>query len=76
MGVGILNLSEINYLAVLVATLSTMVLGFLWYSPVLFGNAWVKLRNMKMEEMKGGGPITYILTALTALGAPLSWPFS
>ncbi|MCY9692300.1 DUF1761 domain-containing protein [Paenibacillus alginolyticus] len=63
-----MNLSEINYLAVLVATLSTMVLGFLWYSPVLFGNAWVKLRNMKMEEMKGGGPITYILTALTALG--------
>jgi asparagine N-glycosylation enzyme membrane subunit Stt3 len=45
-----------------------MVLGFLWYSPVLFGNAWVKLRNMKKEEMKGGGPITYILTALTALG--------
>lgn len=68
MGAKILNLLEVNYLAVLVATLSTMVLGFLWYSPVLFGNAWVKLRNMKMEEMKGGGPITYILTALTALG--------
>ena len=68
MGARILNLIEVNYLAVLVATLSTMVLGFLWYSPVLFGNAWVKLRNMKMEEMKGGGPITYILTALTAFG--------
>jgi polyferredoxin len=63
-----LNLLEVNYLAVLVATVVTMVLGFLWYSPVLFGHAWAKLRNVKMEEMSGGGPLTYILTALTALG--------
>ncbi|MZQ82593.1 DUF1761 family protein [Paenibacillus sp. 5J-6] len=63
-----MNLLEVNYLAVLVATVVTMVLGFLWYSPVLFGRAWAKLRHVKMEEMSGGGPLTYILTALTALG--------
>jgi hypothetical protein len=63
-----LNLLEVNYLAVLVATVVTMVLGFLWYSPVLFGRAWAKLRHVKMEGMSGGGPLTYILTALTALG--------
>ncbi|MEC0268835.1 DUF1761 domain-containing protein [Paenibacillus anseongense] len=64
----ILNLLEVNYLAVLVATAVTMVLGFLWYSPVLFGHAWAKQRDLKMGEMSGGGPLTYILTALTALG--------
>lgn len=64
----ILNLLEVNYLAVLVATVVTMILGFLWYSPILFGQAWAKKRNVKMEEMSGGGPLTYILTALTALG--------
>ncbi|AJY75179.1 DUF1761 domain-containing protein [Paenibacillus beijingensis] len=62
------NLSEVNYVAVLIATAATMILGFLWYSPVLFGNAWAKLRNLKMEEMSGGGAMTYVLTALTALG--------
>ncbi|QYR21433.1 DUF1761 domain-containing protein [Paenibacillus sp. sptzw28] len=62
-----IDFTEVNVLAVLAATVVTMVLGFLWYSPVLFGNAWVKLQGKKMEEMSGGGPVTYILTALTAL---------
>jgi hypothetical protein len=34
----------------------------------LLGNAWVKQRGLKMEEMSGGGAMTYVLTALTALG--------
>ncbi|MEF2246966.1 MULTISPECIES: DUF1761 domain-containing protein [unclassified Paenibacillus] len=63
-----LQFGEINYLAVLIATAVTMVLGFLWYSPVLFGNAWVKQIGLNKEEMSSGGPITYVLTALTAHG--------
>lgn len=62
-----IDLGEINYLAVLVATVVTMILGFLWYSPILLGNAWMKQRGMKMEDMSGGGPATYILTTITAL---------
>jgi len=62
-----LQFGEVNYLAVLIATIVTMVLGFLWYSPVLFGNVWVKQIGLKKEEMSGGGSITYVLTALTAL---------
>jgi hypothetical protein len=62
-----IDFTEINYLAVLIATIVTMVLGFLWYSPVLFSNAWVKEMGLKMEDMSGGSPLTYIFTALTAL---------
>ncbi|WEK54380.1 MAG: DUF1761 domain-containing protein [Candidatus Cohnella colombiensis] len=62
-----IDLTEVNYLAVLAATVVTMVLGFLWYSPVLFGNAWMKQVGLKREDMSGGSPLTYILTALTAL---------
>lgn len=62
-----MDFSEINYLAVLIATAATMVIGFLWYSPILFGNAWMKQLGKKMEELSGGGPLTYILTALSAL---------
>lgn len=61
------DFSEVNYLAVLIATVATMIIGFLWYSPLLFGNVWMKESGLKPETMSGGGPMTYVLTALTAL---------
>lgn len=35
-------LPEINYWAVLLATLSSMVVGSIWYTPKVFGNYWMK----------------------------------
>lgn len=39
---------EINYWAVLLAMLSSMVVGSLWYTPRLFGTRWAKLANVDM----------------------------
>jgi hypothetical protein len=36
----------INYWAVVVAAAFAFVMGGLWYSPLLFGKAWLKLRGM------------------------------
>lgn len=33
---------EINYIAVILATLSSMLVGTIWYSPRVFGNYWMK----------------------------------
>ena len=33
---------DINYWAVLLATLSSMVIGSIWYTPKVFGNYWMK----------------------------------
>ncbi len=33
---------DINYWAVLVSALATFVIGSIWYSPILFANAWMK----------------------------------
>lgn len=33
---------SINYIAVVLATISTMVVGFVWYTPRVFGNYWMK----------------------------------
>ncbi|MGV8877170.1 MAG: DUF1761 domain-containing protein [Rhodoglobus sp.] len=33
---------EINYIAVVLATLSSMIVGTIWYSPRVFGNYWMK----------------------------------
>ena len=40
----------INYLAVLVAAVASMVVGFLWYGPV-FGKVWMKEMGMSKEKM-------------------------
>ena len=42
---------DINYVAVLVAAISNMVVGSLWYGPV-FGSYWMKLNNFTPESMK------------------------
>lgn len=39
-------LPEINYIAVLLATLSSMVVGSIWYTPKVFGNYWMKLSGV------------------------------
>ncbi len=43
---------EFNYLAILVAAIVPMVLGFLWYNPILFGNVWMREAGMTEEKMK------------------------
>ncbi|MGB6269055.1 MAG: DUF1761 domain-containing protein [Olleya sp.] len=45
---------EMNYLAILVAAIVPMILGFLWYNPKLFGNTWMREAEMTEEKMKGG----------------------
>ena len=64
---------DINYATIVVAALSTMVVGFLWYSPVLFGNLWMQLNGFskkEMEAMKGdmvkGYAVGFLLSIVTA----------
>ncbi|MEO2268433.1 DUF1761 domain-containing protein [Pseudoalteromonas pernae] len=48
-----MNFSELNFLAVLCATLATFVLGGIWYSPLMFKSAWLDgcgLTDMDLAE--------------------------
>ena len=58
-----MDLSKLNYLAILVASLSTFLLGGLWYSPMVFGKAWMRENGFKEEDMKGGNMIRIFGTA-------------
>ena len=42
---------HINWFAVLAASLSTFALGGLWYSPALFGRAWMTVNNLDNEQL-------------------------
>lgn len=48
-----MHFSSINYVAVLAAALSTFLLGGLWYSPVLFGKAWMRANNFTDADVTG-----------------------
>jgi hypothetical protein len=43
---------DINYLAVLLATIVAMGIGAAWYSPMMFANRWMKLAKVHQNEAK------------------------
>jgi hypothetical protein len=69
----IMNFLGVNLWAVLVAALATMVVGFLWYSPMLFAKPWMVLMGYdpnnkeKIAEMqKSAGP-SYAMSLVASL---------
>ncbi len=71
-----MHIMGVNLWAVLVAAVVTMPLGFLWYSPMLFANPWMKLMGYdpndkaKIAEMqKSAGPsyaLAFVASMLSA----------
>ena len=49
-----MDMSSINWLAVLVAGISAFVLGGVWYSPTLFGKAWMRDNHLDIETLRKG----------------------
>lgn len=54
---------QLNYFAILVAALSTFMIGGLWYSPAVFGKAWMKENGFTDENMKGRNMVKIFGTA-------------
>jgi hypothetical protein len=47
-------MNTVNWLAILVAGISAFVLGGVWYSPALFGKAWMTENNMTIDDVRKG----------------------
>lgn len=62
-----MDLSTLNYFAVLVAALSSFVIGGLWYSPFLFGKAWMAEHGFKDDDLQGGTGKTFGISFLLSL---------
>ena len=63
---------SINFLAIAVAALIPMVVGFLWYGKFLFQNPWMKAADMTEEKMQGANMgvifgVSYVLCLFIAL---------
>jgi hypothetical protein len=70
-----MNLAGINPWSVLVAAVATMIVGFLWYSPLLFAKPWIILMGYdpndkaKLKEMQQGAGKMYCMTFVASLVA-------
>jgi Protein of unknown function (DUF1761) len=79
---------HVNYLAVLVAAVAVFLLGWLWYSPLLFYNPWMRLRGldpaaaMAGAKMPGGKllielgrcvVLAYVVTRFAAVLGVTTW---
>jgi hypothetical protein len=53
-----------NILAVILCIICNMVLGALWYSPVLFGTAWLRLVGKNKEDISSGDAMKSMLLSL------------
>ncbi len=43
---------QINYLAIGVAALATIIIGMIWYSPLMFGSLWLEANGYSPEQMR------------------------
>lgn len=63
---------EINYWAVLLGALSSMIVGSVWYMPAIFGKAWAKMakvdtkKKMKVSESTIIFGSTFVASLVTA----------
>ncbi|MBM7505937.1 DUF1761 domain-containing protein [Agromyces aurantiacus] len=73
---------EINYWAVLLATLSSMAVGAIWYARPVFGTRWAKLARVDMD--RGGNAVlplvvtllvSFISAWVLAGASTISWHF-
>jgi|SRR5215213_9446612 hypothetical protein len=63
-------LSQVNWIAILVATVVGFMLGGLWFSPVLFGKRWMAALSKPKEELGKPGPalaLSFVVTLITAV---------
>ena len=82
-----MDLNAINWWAVLVAAVSAFALGGLWYSPAMFGKAWLRETGLTEDQAQSGHPgkvygLSFLLALLGAavfaffLGPQPAFPFA
>jgi hypothetical protein len=67
---------EFNFLALLVAALSTLIIGFIWYNPKVFGTIWMKESGVTEDKMKGANmPLIFGMAVFYAFLIAISLQF-
>ena len=66
-------MEHVNWLAVVVAAAGSFVLGGLWYSPAMFGRAWVREAQDTRQLDSGHGAKVFVVSFVFSLIAAASF---
>jgi hypothetical protein len=58
---------QINYLAILLAAISSMVVGAVWYAKGVFGKQWMKLAKVDEARTKDWSPFALLVAFVSSL---------
>jgi hypothetical protein len=61
-----LDLANVNWLAVIVAAVAGIIVGFAWYAPPAFGRRWARASGIELPQPGEVQPMTYIGGVVTA----------
>lgn len=68
---------QINHMAVWILVVFNLLLGFIWYSPYVFGNEWMRLLGKDMMFFNNAGMTPFIVAIITSIGTiyTIAWVF-
>lgn len=65
-----LDYAGVNWVAVIVAAVAGIIVGFIWYAPQVFGRRWARATGVELPQPGQVQPVTYagavVITAVTA----------
>jgi hypothetical protein len=61
-----LDFAGVNWLAVIVAAVAGIIVGFIWYAPQVFGRRWARASGIELPQPGEVQPMTYIGAVVTA----------
>jgi len=59
-------LRNVNHLAVWLLVLAQQAIGFIWYSPALFGETWLRLQGKTASAVDASNPIPFVIAIIAA----------
>jgi Protein of unknown function (DUF1761) len=64
--------NSVNWIAVLAAAVSCFMLGGIWYSPALFGKAWMTENSLTVQQVQAGNKArifgwSFVLSSIMAV---------
>ncbi len=57
-------MQQINFIYLFLAALIPIVVGFIWYSKPLFASSWMRVANLREEDLKKGNMIVILILTL------------